>query len=165
MGPEAGSTRQEESYVSEIRDVIAANLGETAEETAQKVITELQCPQRWAELFWPLLVDECAGYIRAHVRRAERTFVAGGKRVDPTAKRAEFLNGKFSTMDGRFPTWETATVEDHQLRIGNLLKMRDGIDETIALHKWAITTITAAGVSCLGEIPDLDLPPALGAAA
>jgi hypothetical protein len=78
--------------------------------------------------------------------------------VDTHAKRvrlettAELLGTIFALGDGRRVTWGSATVADHQQRLDMLLQNATGIAETAALHRKAITMLTAAGAACLSQL-------------
>lgn len=68
----------------------------------------------------------------------------------------ELLGSLFALGDGRRVTWGAATVGEHQQRIQLLLGNAAGNVEAAARHQAAITLIERAGVSCLGEVAELD---------
>lgn len=81
--------------------------------------------------------------------------VAEEVRLETTA---ELLNTIFALGDGSKTTWGRATVAQHQQRIQMLAKNAAGVIETAALHRAAISMIESAGVVCLAEVPDADIP-------
>lgn len=119
--------------------------------TAAAVFDALRCPDKWRELFYGVVRDECRRRYRSTVREFEGqsmtdapSGIASGSRTAYLAER--FYNGT------KYVEWGTATVEDHLNRITYLTMLRGGIDVTIARHEQAVAEITAAGVACLAEI-------------
>lgn len=148
--------------------------------TAEAVWRATHCPAKWRALFFPLVRDECRRRIRGVVRfleqhpdrRAEAIKVAQpidppprslvgvpdleGDRKLPINSRRAFLSERFYT-GVKYVAHGEATIEDHEGRIAFQLELRGGIDDDIVFHWTAIELIQRTGVTCLNEVPDVDL--------
>ncbi len=128
------------------------------DETASAVFDALGCPQKWRDMFGPLVRNECRRSIRSDVRAHENSPSDHGtsdtqeRRVAGGINRAEYLADRFCIGRGKHVVWGEATVQDHRDRIAFLASLRNGIDNTIARHAEAIDIIEAAGVSCLNDV-------------
>lgn len=144
--------------MSDLHETIAANLGETGEETAAAVLAAVRCPTKWAEFFWPLLVEECTHALRQATRRIEtQTLRPHSGRVNPVQARNDLLAQRF--FNGKeYVAWGEATTADHESRIEFLEGQRLGIARTIARHQWAIDTIRQHNVTALEDIEDVRFP-------
>ena len=72
----------------------------------------------------------------------------------------ELLGTLFALGDGATVTWGAATVDQHEQRIGMLVKNAAGVVETAARHGAAIRMIKDASAECLADLagPDDDGP-------
>jgi hypothetical protein len=64
----------------------------------------------------------------------------------------------------RAVAWRDMTIDDHRARIGLLRRPQTEIDKTIGRHEWSIEEIRRRGVTCLGDIPVVELERDLNAA-
>lgn len=143
--------------MDDLRTLIRTYEQDTPDATADAVFDAVGCPQKWRDLFGPVVRDECRRLYRGAVRSAE-SHPDGHTCGDTQAAtavgvttRTDYLAQRFATGDGRYVTWAEATVDDHRSRIAMLATLRNGIDATIERHVDAIATITAAGARCLGD--------------
>lgn len=133
-------------------------------DTVEAVFDEVGLPSRWRNLFMGLVINEAKRVYRVTAKTAEKRVnepvpvnndgQVHASSMTPTERRHSYLTARFATGDGRYVTWGEATVEDHRLRIGLLQELRNGVNDTIDRHGKAIDQITAAGVSCLNDVPE-----------
>jgi hypothetical protein len=119
--------------------------------SAEAVATELKLNARQREALFPLIAAECERIDRNRVRNVEQS-VNVGRRVDPTAERADLMRETFTLGSGERIPWGSATVEQHLARIEYLSKYRDGINATIGRHQAAVDRLLESGAKCLDEI-------------
>jgi hypothetical protein len=109
-----------------------------------------------------LLADEIAREQRAVVAAVEaradlRRLLAGREPSGLVTGQPSFvalLGHRFALGTGDTTTWGSATVEEHEVRIRYLEKLRDGLNATIERHRQAIALIRQAGVECLGDLAE-----------
>lgn len=109
-----------------------------------------------AEILWPAVLNYFRDLRRSGVRQAERTMmraVRDGVPAREAVTAAGLLHRGFA-LPSRLGIvlWKDATVADHRERIEFLRRKVAGIEATVRRHEWAITTITAAGVTCLADL-------------
>lgn len=141
-----------------LKEAVDAHPKVDAETLAAKIIKDLS----EAELV-RLVADEIVHLRRQQTRAIEaeafRSMRPGFKagRKPATFDREGFrslFGGTFRLGDTVEVAWERATVEQHQQRVAMLVKMRDGLNESIALHESVISALKAAGASCLAELDE-----------
>lgn len=130
---------------------------------AKQVIDGIRTRADLAELTMPLVIGMVSNQRRRDTRTAERRVFEGGELADPTGELRDLLDRSMQLDDGRLVGWGEATVEDHRARIAYLQRLVDGIERTIAVHRVAIATISAAEATCLAELDDDQVAPLLDA--
>lgn len=60
----------------------------------------------------------------------------------------------FALGDGTRVTWGRATVEQHEMRLAMLRRLRAGLDQTIARHNEALELLRTTGVKCLEDLAE-----------
>lgn len=148
------------SISEEVRRAIEANPDGNAEEVARAVFARMTKQ----ELF-PVLLDYVATAQRNVVRGVEyqafQSQYAAAMKAAPSvaevaAARLEDFRSLYAQTialgDGSRVTWGRATVQDHELRLAMLLRLRAGLDKTIERHREAIAILRETGASCLEEV-------------
>jgi hypothetical protein len=109
------------------------------------------------------LLTECFAAVRNDMRIVMREQTRGaehrafgsveGKALDVLSDRAQLVDQYFCLEDGRWVLWLQATVEDHLDRAAWQRKLASGHVTDAEHHEQAADLISAAGVSCLEELP------------
>ena len=73
-----------------------------------------------------------------------------------TPEICKVLRTRVALGDGVALPFGALTVEQHELRMEMLVRMRDGIGETIERHRTAIAIIVDAGVTCLDDLDECE---------
>lgn len=119
---------------------------------------------QWRTILLPLVSRAVQHHRRRNVRSEEGrilrlirkrrdrqvTVVAGGYEPDVVELRA-LLKLEFNAA-GEMVRWGKATVEQHQTRVTEQTRLRNGVQADIDRHLLAITVITEAGASCLDDV-------------
>ena len=116
----------------------------------------------------PLIAREIKDAQRFHSRTVERAFFDRGFRAaveavpSPEEARAvalgdfmELYNTRFRLGDGTSVTWGQATIEQHEIRLAMLRKLRAGLDRTIEQHERALVLLRTSGAPCLEEVREI----------
>jgi hypothetical protein len=145
--------------MSSIHQIIADEQCDNPNDTAWAVIKQIDLPERFHALLFPLIRSECIRHHRLATRIAERVGINGqpspvDENDEPTVSRSAFLSERFYTGKA-WVLWSSATVEDHEGRIAYQASLKRGIDDDIKRHRWAIEQIKSHNVTCLAEISDL----------
>lgn len=169
--------------MSALSDIVRSNERDSTTSTANAVAAAIGLSEELTELLRPALVQYCRMVLRGDARFRERNFRRPERRphdrpippptsveppTSPIGVRTRSANprqdalrraahDRFSTYRGVSVLWLDATAEDHQYRITMMEKAIAGSRKTIRYHEKSLRRIRAAGVSCLRDIPDLDL--------
>lgn len=159
-----------------IYEHIATNLDKTpkasTETIAYTIERDLNLNKTQRDVLHPLIAQAIDTWKRTNARRLEKAAFkrpAGGSHrneigldpIDGDKARHKLAHETVVLWRGgpRVP-WGQMTVEQHDQRIEYLKTIRGGIDHSIDRHVRAVELITAAGVTCLNELPDwTDLEP------
>lgn len=137
--------------VNALAEVIDRQQTGEPDATAAAVFAALKCPDKWRDIFYGVVRDECRRRYRTAVHALEGQSSPDTHSSSALGARAAYLAERFYNGT-EYVEWGAATVEDHLARIAYLTTLRDGIDNTIARHEEAITRIASAGATCLDDI-------------
>lgn len=143
------------SISERIKAICHENPDAGSEDLAARLVEELGQDEIVA-----MIAQDIDTYRRNQVRTIEKTafsqFFDVDRRIDTSpetiARLRDVFAEKFSLGKGLDVEWGKATVDQHRMRIAMLMKLRDGINQTIDRHERAIEIIESAGVTCLDEV-------------
>jgi hypothetical protein len=116
-------------------------------------VCDLLLNEEQTEYLFPLIKHECRRLDRAAARLGEQVVGENFENNAPKSERQAFHAQVFYNGE-TYVTWGSATIADHLGRIDFQQSLKNGIDNNIELHRWAIEQIEAHGVECLDQIEE-----------